>query len=190
MRNGLYGIDKANSCTAIESGKGNIAYTGGFRLGQAIKMEIRPVYEDISVYQGMNDKGYDQEIAYADVNLDVSALPAETNKLMFGHIVGAGENTVSYRCNDTGAYVGFGAICREKVNGTLKYIAFWLYKVKFMEKSQSHETGGDSIEYDTPSLEGRALPVNGYDWMVKCIHGTEEEAIAWLNTMAGISKNK
>lgn len=51
--------------------------------------------------------------------------------------------------------VGFRA---KKANGKYRY--FWIYRVKFGIPSTSLETKGDSINFQTPSIEGTILPRN------------------------------
>ncbi len=56
--------------------------------------------------------------------------------------------------------VGFRA---RKANGTYRY--FWLYRVKFAVPSTNLTTKGDSIEFSTPTIEGRSRAA--ISWMAR-----------------------
>ena len=58
--------------------------------------------------------------------------------------------------------VGFRAM---KPNGTYRY--FWIYKVKFGFPSTNLQTKGDSITFQTPTIEGMVMRRNKLDGMGK-----------------------
>lgn len=61
---------------------------------------------------------------------------------------------------DGGAPVAIGFRAK-KANGHYKY--FWLYRVKFGVPSTNLATKGDSITFNTPSIEGTVLRRNKVD---------------------------
>ena len=159
-------------------------YTNGFRFGKAIKIEISPEYEDVSDYNDINDTDDAEIFAYADVILGTSEIPNEAENNVFGH-ENVGDEII-YRDTDMSNYVGIGIRTREVINGITKYVALWLYKVKFKEEGQSHDTKGESIDYVTPSISGKAYPKEDGKWKIKKLFDTVNEADSWLNEMAGI----
>ena len=87
---------------------------------------------------------------------------------------------------------GFGFIRKMRDNGTKKFEAWWTLKIKFQEESMATTTKEGSIQWGTPTLNGRAagLYVDSTDKMRFQLHKTFTaiaDAKAWLNTMAGIT---
>ena len=87
---------------------------------------------------------------------------------------------------------GFGFIRKMRDNGTKKFEAWWTLKIKFQEESQATTTKEGSIQWGTPTLNGRAagLYVDSTDKMRFQLHKTFTaiaDAKAWLNSMAGIT---
>ncbi|MCD2493314.1 major tail protein [Lacrimispora sp. NSJ-141] len=173
----------------LEEGKEGVAYSKGFRFGKAIEVEISPKYADTSVYKDVNDLDYGQQLEYADISLNTATIPDRAEEIIFGHAVSAAEGStvIRYRTGDEAGYVGFGISAEEKVDGMKKYVAIWLYKVRFYEDSQSYKTKEDSIDYITPSISGRILPITSGEWKEKRIFTTKEQALAWLDKMAGLN---
>lgn len=159
-------------------------YSGGSRLGKAIRMEITPEYEDVSDYEDINNTDDSEIFAYADVSLGTDALQGNAEKVVFGHEQ-LGDETI---CKDTdqAVYVGVGFRVREKILGTERYVAMWLCKVKFKEEGEKHKTRENSIDYVTPEIKGKAYPDENGQWKRKKIFYTQKEADSWLNQMAGI----
>ena len=73
----------------------------------------------------------------------------------------------------------------EKVDGVRKFIGNVLYKVKFSEPSEDYSTKGDSIEYKTPSITGRAIANEDGDWKDFEAFDASEDALKWINTKFG-----
>jgi phi13 family phage major tail protein len=178
-------IGLARLIIAQPSGKG---YIGGVRLGRAIKIEISPNYEDISDYLDVNDLEQEEMFSYADVKLEISEIPAELESAVFGHE--STRDEVVSRDTDTSGYVGMGMRSREVEDGQTRYVAIWLYKVKFSEDGQEHSTKKDSIDYETQSITGRAIPLDNGKWRIKKLFDTKYEADSWLDKMAGITEER
>ena len=87
---------------------------------------------------------------------------------------------------------GFGYIRKMRDNGTKKFEAWWTLKIKFQEESMTTTTKEGSIQWNTPTLNGRAagLYVDSTDKQRYQLHKTfttAADAKAWLNSMAGIT---
>lgn len=164
---------------------GKAVYSGGIRFGKAIKIEIDPQYEDVSDYNDINDTDDEEEFAYADVTLDTDEIPEEAEPMMFGR-----EKDGISKENDRSGYVGVGARTRCIRNGRTRYLAIWIHKAKFKEGSSSHETIGDSVNYQTPSTHGKAVPDVEGNWRTKKTFETAEEADSWIDEIAGIEREE
>lgn len=170
-----------------------IGYADGFTCGKAISLDVNPQYAEGSLYGDDGKAEYDKEFKYAEVTLNTTTLPVQAHNILFGHEVkqdGDGMVNVKFRTTDTPNYVGFGIYVKEKVDGVKKYVAMWMYKVKFTEGQESFKTKGDNIEYQTPSISGQAIGISDNSWKETRIFDTEKEAQEWIDEMAGILQNK
>ena len=87
---------------------------------------------------------------------------------------------------------GFGYIRKMRDNGTKKFEAWWTLKIKFQEETQATNTKQGAIQWNTPTLNGRAagLDVDGTDKQRFQLHKSFDAiaaAKAWLNSLAGIT---
>ena len=126
-----------------------------------------------------------KEFNYAEVTLNTSTIPIEAHEKMFGHKVNEGKTGATFNKDDQAKYVGLGWISVEKVDGVRKFIGNVLYKVKFSEPSEDYSTKGDSIEYKTPSITGRAIANEDGDWKDFEAFDASEDALKWINTKFG-----
>lgn len=157
-------------------------YGEPFAFGKAIGLQVTPNYAEGSLNADDAQVEYDKEFNYAEVTLNTSTIPNEAHEKMFGHKVNSGKTGATFNKDDQAKYVGMGWISVEKVDGVRKFIGNVLYKVKFSEPSEDYSTKGDSIEYKTPSITGRAIANEDGNWKDFEKFDTSEEAIEWINT--------
>lgn len=163
-----------------EDEDGNPVYSGGVVVGKAIKAEINPVYEDITEYSDMNELDYEQEFSYAEITLNTTDIPDDAEGFL-GH-----DDTGEYSDLDYSRNVGIGLARREVLDGEVSYSTIWLYKAKLWEGDHSAETRGEDLNYNTPSVTGRAFPAANGRWKKVKKFGTKSEALDWLQEMAGM----
>ncbi|SCH77716.1 phage major tail protein%2C phi13 family [uncultured Dorea sp.] len=163
-------------------------YNEPFACGKAIGINVTPNYAEGGLNADDVQSEYDKQFNYADVTLNTSTLPIEAHKKMFGHTVDEAKKNVKFNANDQANYVGMGWISAEVVDGARSYIGNFLKKVKFSEPSEEYSTKGDSIEYKTPSISGRALAMDNGDWKETEMCSTEADALKWIYTQFGSSQ--
>lgn len=168
---------------AYSEKNGKAEYYGGIRFGKAVKIEINPAYEDISEYNDINNTDDEERFSHADVKLETDEVPEEAEIMMFGR-----ETDGSSRETDRAQYVGMGVRIRCVKNGKIRYLVVWIHKIKFREGGASHETKGNSVNYQTPITPGKATPDAEGKWRTKKVFETREEADVWLNEKAGIKE--
>ncbi len=175
----------------LDESAGTPKYTDGFTCGKAMALDISPQYAEGSLFADNKKLESDKEFKYADVTLGTDTLPIQAHKVMFGHEVskeGESGTSIKNRTTDSSNYVGLGIYMDEKVDGLKKYVAMWIYKVKFAEGQDSFKTKGDNIEYQTPSIGGQAIGIDDNLWKETRIYDTEKEAQDWIDEMAGIKQ--
>ena len=160
-------------------------YDEPFACGKAIGIQVTPNYAEGGLNADDMQVEYDKEFNYAEVTLNTSTLPIEAHEKMFGHKVDTAKKNVKFNSNDQANYVGMAWISVEKVDNVRSYVGNFLKRVKFSEPSANFSTKGDSIEYKTPSISGRALALSDGEWKETEICATEADALKWINTMFG-----
>lgn len=153
-------------------------YDDPFAFGKAIGLQVTPNYAEGSLYADDGQAEYDKEFTYAEVTLNTSTIPVIAHEKMFGHTVS--DQNVKFNTDDQNNNVGVGWISVEKVNGIRSFIGNFLHKVKFSEPSEDYATKGESIEYKTPSITGRASATDEGYWKETDVFETEEGARAWI----------
>lgn len=160
--------------------KGDKTYGEPFPFGKAIGLQVTPNYAEGSLNADDEQAEYDKEFNYAETTMNTSTIPIIANEKMFGHKLNEKKTGATFNKDDQSNYVGQGWISVEKVDGVRKFIANFLYKVKYSEPSEDYATKGDSIEYKTPSISGRALTAEDGDWKDFETFDTVEEALNWI----------
>ena len=153
---------------------GDGKYSTPFVLGKAISLNVTPNYAEGSL----------------NVTLGTSTLPIEAHEKMFGHTVSTEGKEVTMNANDESSYVGTGWVTVEKIDGVRFFTANVLVKVKYSEPSEEYSTKGDSIEYKTPSISGRALKEDDGTWKKVKQFDTEKEALDYIYKFFGVTSSQ
>lgn len=177
-------------CSKLTETETEATYTGGKIMAYAIKADM-----NIEVNEGVL-RGDDRiienvkEFKSGKLTLNGDHLDYETRALILGHTlttIEPGTNKkMTAKGSDDGAFVGVGFYATSIKNNIRGFRAIWLTKVKFGVPSESMETRGEAINFQTPTIEGTIL-TNMLDvWKEEATFPTEAEAKTWLNTMASI----
>ena len=163
-------------------------YGTGFIVGKAISAEIsiecndNPLYADDAMAE--NDTSFANgtlKLGVADFGSDyLDGLQVQAK--MLGHKIVDG-NTILRSALDIAPYLGFGILKTKRQNNKNYYEATWLYKSVYKVPSESTNTKGKSIEWQTPEIEGNFLAVEGYEndvYEEQKIFETSQEAMSWL----------
>ena len=163
-------------------------YGTGFIVGKAISAEIsiecndNPLYADDAMAE--NDTSFANgtlKLGVADFGSDyLDGLQVQAK--MLGHKIVDG-NTILRGALDIAPYLGFGILKTKKQNNKKYYEATWLYKSVYKVPSESANTKGKSIEWQTSEIEGNILAVEGYEgdiYQEQKIFETVQEAMSWL----------
>ena len=89
------------------------------------------------------------------------------------------------KTDDQSNYVGVGFFVPVQKSGVVSYDAYWFYKVKFTEPTQSFTTRGETITFNGDSLSGTASADDSGRFNISKNFDTVEAAKTWLNTQAG-----
>lgn len=157
------GMDKLFYAKITEDAKGDETYSVPIPLAKAIKADLSielaeaVLYADDSAAYVIKDfKSGKLSLGVDDIGVtaaqDLTGAAADDN----GVLISTGE--------DVGAAVAVG-FRAQKANGKYRY--FWLYRVKFGIPATNLQTKGDSISFQTPTIEGTVMRRNKLDGMGK-----------------------
>ena len=85
--------------------------------------------------------------------------------------------------NDVAPEVAIGFRAR-KTGG--KYAFIWLYRVRFSVPSENYQTKGNSIEYQTPEIEGTIMARADGNWKASYVgdgSSTDTVGKAWFSAV-------
>lgn len=173
-------------------------YKTGFKIGKAMSADVsienadNPLHADDGVAE--TDKSFTSGTITAGID-DFGDTPTEgqeiQQKLLGQRIVEVGGVMVIRSSGqDVAPNVGIGYVRETRLRGVTSYEATWLYKVQFGAPSESSTTKGESIEWQTPELEGTIMVVEDFDkntYRDRATFNTLAEAIAWVDGMANMS---
>lgn len=175
-------------------------YTKGFVVGKAIKFTGTPNKNDVDLYADDGIAETDKSVKDIGVSLNVDDLDLKVQADLLGHDhtgASAGESggtatpeSVEVGSDDVAPYFGTGFYKRRRKNNETSFTAIWLYKVQYSEPTEEAETKGESVNFQTPTIEGKAYPVeiSGKTKLYKkAVFEKEEAAKAWLDGLAKVN---
>lgn len=168
-----------------------IVYTGGQVLADyMIRADLTETRDDVKFYADDHQIDAENEMTGVSLSLELSNMTDALEKALLGYTDGTG-GELNATSKDS-PFVGVGFTRKERFKGAVTYHGFWLYKVQFSKDSDSTQTKGESIDFQTESLSGNAMGVqlsSGGDLIYYShIRNTVESSVtAWVKSKAGIS---
>lgn len=162
-------------------------YGDGFIVGKAVSAEKSIESNDNALYGDDSIAENDAGFASGTIKLGVADFGDDyfdglrIQAAMLGHSLK--NNTIYRSANDVAPYVGFGYYKTKKQNNLLRYETTWLLKCVFKVPSESTNTKGKSIEWQTPEIEGTFMAVDclsSIPYEETSVFVTEQEARSWL----------
>lgn len=172
-------------------------YDAGMIIGHAIAGNLtitrnsNPLYgDDVIVEDDNGITGMSLELGLDDIEEAVRVYMLGLKEVSVGS--GTSATTEYHDTDESAPYVGIGYIRVRRKNGVTAYQTVWMYKAVFAEESENSATKGEIIEWQTPTITGRAMGLNvggsgERTFRKKALFTTETAAVAWLNNLAGIT---
>jgi phi13 family phage major tail protein len=139
---------------------------------------------DIKAYADDGIAESDKSFKSGTITLGVDNVTDDVQNLLLGHAVAGSEITASGA--DVVPYVGIGFYGAKKVSDVTYYRAIWLPKVQFSEPADANATKGESLAFGNHVLVGTIMLDASNNWKQEKTFALEADAIAYLNTKAGI----
>ena len=172
---------------------GAITYASGAELANAITADISINSNNIKLYSNDTLSEFDKTFINGAIKLNIDDLSDNAYVSLLGYTEGAevdaviGSKELSAGGETTPAVVGLGFYGKRKKIGVPSWRAIWLKKVQFTDPADVSKTKGESIEFQTPTLDGEIMAAVDGDYKEQGTFSSEAGAIAWLNVKAGIS---
>ena len=162
---------------------GTASYAGAKTLGKAIDCKVSIEKYEAELYADDTLAESDYTFKSGTVTLTIDEDDDTVFAELLGHEVDAESGEMVRKDTDTAPYVGIGRILTKVVKGEYKYKVEFLPKVKFSEPEQEEATKGDSIEFKTPSVEGKVAKLENGIWSRAKTFTSKEEAISYLDSL-------
>lgn len=177
------GLDKLYYATITENQTGEETYATPKPLAKAISAELSVEVAEAILYADDGPSEVVKEFKSGKLTLGVDDIgPTIAAALTGGRVDNNGVLISASEDGGKPVAIGFRAA---KANGKYKY--FWLYKVKFALPAASLATKGDSITFQTPSIEGTIMRRNKPDttgkhpWKAEVTEGDQGVSAATIN---------
>lgn len=173
---------------------GAASYTGGYVVAKAIEFTGTPSNNDVELWADDGIAETDKSIQNLETSLNVDDLSLKVQADLLGHTytaAGTGADAapegIVIKDSDVAPFVGMGFYKRRKKNNVVTFTVIWLNKVQHTRPAESAATKGETTEFQTDTIEGKAYPLETGEIYEKHIFTTEAAAKAWLDDKAGIS---
>lgn len=153
------GLDKLFYAKITEDKDGNETYATPVQLAKAMTADLSVELAEATLYADDGASEIVKEFKSGTLSLGVDDLGGRVASDLTGAVIDSNGVVIS-TAEDGGdpVAVGFRA---KKSNGKYRY--FWLYRVKFGIPATALATKGDSITFNTPTIEGTILRRNKVD---------------------------
>ena len=193
----LIGLSKPYAAVYANAGS-TVTYSSGAVCGKAVSLDISlDDGSDNILYADNAPAESDNQFAGGTLTLTTDDLYADVMTSFLGMeeaaVSGTGLPTGAkwYKNNDNQVtpYLGFGAIAKKKVGGAIKYVAIVFQKIQFANLSQSIETQGETINWQTPEITAQIMRSDNatHDWRwISSDLDTEADAEALIKNVLNI----
>lgn len=153
------GLDKLYYAKITEGSNGEETYETPKQLAKAIKADLSVELAEAVLYADDGAAEVVKEFKSGKLSLGIDDIGAKAAEDLTGAKLD--DNKVLISSSEDGGEpvaIGFRA---KKANGKYRY--FWLFRVKFGIPETNLQTKGDSITFQTPTIEGTVMRRNKLD---------------------------
>ena len=169
-----------------------ISYGTGVWLDDyMVKADLSEERSSVKFYADDHQIDAENGITGISLTLELAALTDALDKALLGHAAAASGDQLNVTADDS-PFVGIGFIRKERHKGSVTYHGYWIYKIQFSKDTDSAQTKGETIDFQTETISGSGMGViltsGGKVFYYSHIrNATEATVVSWLKGMAGIS---
>jgi len=158
-------------------------------LAGAIASTFTPNVAEASLYVDDIRKEYEAELAGGTLSLTIDSDDGTSIKTLLDmndESVTVSGSTVTGRTvksDDTPIACAFAQIVPLLIGGTKKYRAQVFFKVKFKPYTSEANTKGETLQFDTTTLEGETMPLLNGKHHTEYDASSEADALAYINAV-------
>ena len=153
------GLDKLFYAPITEAANGDETYGTPVQLAKAISADLSVELAEATLYADDGASEVVKEFKSGTLSLGVDDIGASVAAALTGITIDRNKVIIS-TSEDTPLPVAVGFRAKRS-NGKYRY--FWLYRVKFGIPATNLATKGDSITFNTPTIEGTVMRRNKED---------------------------
>ena len=113
---------------------------------------------DVSLFADDSLEEYDNSFTGGNVAITLSDVDDKTYAEVKGCVINEGEVTENEE--DTSPEIGYGHIVTKMINGVKKYKVEFLPRIRVTKITADAKTKGETLEFNTVSLEGKVMALN------------------------------
>lgn len=137
-------------------------YETPVKLAPAVQASISPQVETATDYGDDGPVETASSLSGIEVEIETTQFTVEQQALVLGHKYEGG--LLVRNSGDVAPYVALG-FRSEKADGSYLYV--WLYKGKFQPAEMQHQTKGENVEFQHPTIQGTFVKREFDDnWMI------------------------
>lgn len=169
-----------------------VVYGTGVVVGKMMQADVTYERNTDPLYADDTEAENDNSITGGTVTVGVDDILDPARVVIFGDYAD-GEKSDEYEDNsEASPYGGFGYMRVRRKEGKTSFVAYWLHKVQFGSTTESAQTKGQNIAWQTPTINGNIMGVNNnadgkMRFRRRKSFDTAAEAIAWLNERAKVT---
>lgn len=162
------------------------SYSGGMVIGKAMKVDAQINSNDVKLYADDDVAESDKSFKDGKVGVGVDDLSYPVQAMVLGHRLSSTGNGIEANDGDVAPFVGFGFYGPVIKNNVRSFRALIFKKVQFAEPSESLQTKGETVTFQTPTIEGTIFKDVTGNWKKEELFPTESEAEAWIDSTLGV----
>lgn len=166
-----------------EANDGTASYGGAKQPGKAIDCEVSVENNDVKLYADDVVQESDTSFSGGTVNITLDRDDYQVHADLLGHTYEDG--VLTRNAGDVAPYIGFGRIISLLQDNVRCYKVEILKKVKMSEPSQNDTTKGETVEFNTVSMEGSIATLADGSWSISKMFDSHEDALAFLEEQLG-----
>ena len=160
------------------------AYTNAKHISPAVRVSVSLTKAEGKDYG--DDVVVDSESAVTGGTVEVELNHDEDDIYTFllGHKEDSVGNEIKYNTDDEPPIVGMGYIQNATLTDGRRWIAEWIYQVKFSEPDEEANTKTDSVSFQHTTITGDMMVQGDGNWKRRKVFTTASAAIAWVDAIA------